>query len=104
VKNNKKLDLIIFSILQVMDDVGPQIVITYPENGTYFAKTVVIEGFVIDLADSGGDHGEVLSLSYEIDPAETQRYSYLAKVSSDTSRAIEISSTGWDILFLGEVY
>jgi hypothetical protein len=42
--------------------------------------------------------------AYEIDPAETERYSYLAKVSSDTSRAIEISSTGWDILFLGEVY
>ena len=42
--------------------------------------------------------------AYEIDPEETQRYSYLAKVLSDTSRAAEAFDTKWDILFLGEVY
>ena len=42
--------------------------------------------------------------AYEIDPEETERYSYLAKVSSDTSRAAEVFDTKLDILFLGEVY
>jgi hypothetical protein len=90
VKNNKKLDLIIFSIiaylflplililtscptpfndtyvLQVMDEEGPQITITYPLDGTPYAKTVIVEGYVTDTTGNTGENGEVRMLSYEV--------------------------------------
>lgn len=53
-------------VLQVMDEEGPQITITYPLDGTPYAKTVVVEGYITDSAGNTGEDGKVISLSYEI--------------------------------------
>ena len=53
-------------VLQVMDEEGPQITITYPLGGTPYAKTVIVDGYVIDSTGNIGEDGKVISLSYEI--------------------------------------
>jgi len=53
-------------VLQVLDEEGPQITITYPLDGTPYAKTVVVEGYVIDSTGNAGEDGKIISLSYEI--------------------------------------
>jgi hypothetical protein len=54
------------SILLVKDTIGPTITILSPEEGSSYAATVVVTGFVMDSATQKGDAGEVQKLSCEV--------------------------------------
>jgi len=54
------------ALLHIRDSLVPSIVIASPEDGSFCAKTVIVEGTVTDTSTAAGSVGEVRSLGYEI--------------------------------------
>ncbi len=54
------------SLLQVKDMISPVITIKSPEEGAFYASTIVVEGSVSDTADSEETSGAVSTLQYEV--------------------------------------
>lgn len=56
-------------LVQVKDEVGPNVTILSPEDGNAYASAVIVEGMVTDSSDSGGTEGGIKRLYYEFTPA-----------------------------------